>query len=420
MHRNPYCHILQIFLITMLMGKGGESIGQIRGIDMMPQDKSSIEVPFEFENGFIVINVWLGGVLPIRLIFDTGAENTVIFDKELATLLGIPFERQIAITGSDLDSALMANIARSIPIRIAGTNQVTRDIIVLENNHLLLKERLGIDIHGIVGGTYFSSLVVKIDYNKQILTFYRSTKGIKGLDKFKEIDIEVYNHKPYIDIETSIVEGSQRKLRLLIDSGASLPLLIHSNSDSSIKLPAKVMPGNVGFGLSGVIVGFIGRIHQLNIDEFNFDQIVTSFQNFTSDNFLTLKSTRNGLIGNTLLARFTVILDYSKEKLYLKPNKKYNKDFYFDKSGMTVFAFGKELNKYYVVSVLEGSPANLAGVQPGDILHRINGRLASNLNLEKINKRLSGKEGKKVKITVLRNEKKIRTQFRLKEWYNNS
>jgi hypothetical protein len=43
---------------------------------------------------------------------------------------------------------------------------------------------------------------------------------------------------------------------------------------------------------------------------------------------------RNGLIGNMLLERFEVFIDFHKAKLYLKAKKNYNKDFEYDKSGM--------------------------------------------------------------------------------------
>lgn len=55
----------------------------------------------------------------------------------------------------------------------------------------------------------------------------------------------------------------------------------------------------------------------------------------------------------------------------MKSKKNYNKDFEYDKSGMTVFAYGNTLNKYYIRYVIEKSPASEADIRPGDIILKI-------------------------------------------------
>ena len=410
----------RISLLTGFLCTIHSADAQIRGLDIIPIDKNYVQVPFEYENGFIILNAWLGGILPVRLIFDTGAENTIIFDKELATLIELEYDRQIMITGSDLDTMIAANISRNVSMRISGTLRVLRDIIVLERNHYMLKERLGIDVHGILGGTYFSNLVVKIDYKHEMLTFYRDIKYVKRLSSYEKFDLFVQNHKPYLETSVQIIDEKPRNLRLLIDSGASLPCLINALDNPTKQLPEKVMPGNVGFGLSGMITGYSGRISQLRFDPFRFTNLFTTFQLFSNDNMEDFKSSRDGLIGNLLLERFDIIIDYAREILYLKPKRKYNAEVRFDKSGLTIYAFGTDLNKYYVVSVQEGSPAAKAGVKQGDLVHRINGSFTRNINLEKINNKLSAKQGRKINMVLIRNDEKIKTSFRLLEWYENN
>jgi len=70
-----------------------------------------------------------------------------------------------------------------------------------------------------------------------------------------------------------------------------------------------------------------------------------------------------------------------------------------------------------ITLVIDGSPAQAAGLLPGDQIYRINGRRAVGLSLESITTLLSQKEGKKIKINVIRDGNYLKKQFRLKDWY---
>ncbi len=391
--------------------------GQIIGLDLL--NKSGFaEVPFKIEQGFIIVEVWLNGIIPLKMIFDTGAENTILFDKEIAQILGIQFERQIPIIGSDLDSILIANIARNVMTRLAGCNTVTRDIIVLQDNTLLLKEKLGTEINGIIGGSYFSNLVMEINYRKNKIRFTHPSKFKPPKKGYYIYNLDVVSNKPYVKGKISISGEQKKRINLLVDTGASLPFLIHTNTDSTLHLPERVMVGNVGFGLSGAIYGYRGKSKVFELGDLNFNEIVTSFQDLLFEQVEEISLIRNGIIGNTLLSRFNVMIDYTREILYLKPQRKYNKDFSFDKSGITIFAVGPQLNQYYVVAVIQGSPADLAGVRPGDLIIKVGRKKSKRLTLQRITEKFTKKEGKRIKLTLKRGEDEIVTSFYLKEWFN--
>lgn len=406
---------LSFFLLYCFIGSAQPS--QVLGIDLL--DKSgNAKIKFEIEQGFIIIKTWLQGVIPLRLIFDTGAENTILFDKEIAELLGIEFERQIPIMGSDLDSVLIANIARNVKMRIEGCRIAKRDIIVLENNNLLLKEKLGIEVSGIVGGSFFSNLVVKIDYRRKEISLRHPAKFKPPGDSYENLKLEVRSNKPYVQADVSIRDNEPTKAKLLLDTGASLAFLVHSNTDEALKLPERVMVGNLGFGLSGVLRGFRGKTQKLDLGKYQFTDIATSFQDLDIDSTaVTRDIIRNGILGNTFLRRFTVIIDYSKEELYLKAKRNYNKKFDFDKSGLTLFSVGPNLDKYYVVAVLLDSPAYRADIRPGDLVHRLGSRKTEHMTLQGIMYKLSRKAGKKIKMTIIRDEVFLKREFELEEWY---
>ena len=178
------------------------------------------------------------------------------------------------------------------------------------------------------------------------------------------------------------------------------------------------MVGNVGFGLSGVVKGYLGKTDNLKLGVFEFPSISTSFQDFEVLNNYSKQVLRNGILGNILLSRFNVIIDYSREKLYLKPNRSYNKEFEYDKSGLTIFAVGQDLNQYYVSAVITDSPAYNADIRPGDLIIKVGMRRTKTLKLQDLTHKLSQKVGKKIKMTILRNDQKLKKEFRLDEWWS--
>ena len=415
-----------LFFFAFLSLCSSTTFSQVVGIDMLGK-KQKVTVPFEYEQGFIIVKLWLQGVIPLRMILDTGAQNTILFDKEIAEILGIKFERKISIIGSDLDSVLEASISRRVMTELTGCHPVRRDLIVLEDNDLLLDVKLGTEVNGIIGGGYFPNLVMEIDYKKKRVIFThpnsftppkissRNKSKNSIHNRYHKYPLNVKNQKPYIKAEVSVSRDHRSILNLLLDTGASLPFLVHANTDTTIQLPDKMMIGKVGYGLTGEILGFRGKSNHLTMGDIAFNNIVTSFQDLEDEQLINVE--RNGIIGNILLERFKVILDYTRQDLYLKPVKKFDREFAFDKSGMTTLAVGPDLDQFYIVSVIKGAPADKAGILPGDLIVKINGKKSKRLTLDKLNKILSRKPGKQVRITLKRGDQEIKKKFELEEWF---
>ena len=82
--------------------------------------------------------------------------------------------------------------------------------------------------------------------------------------------------------------------------------------------------------------------------------------------------------------------------------------------------FGPTLDQYYIKDVIEKSPADEAGIQKGDIVKKV-GILPANLfSLGAITKKLQKKEGKKVRLTLLRNGEKLRKTVVLRDLFEDN
>ena len=97
-----------------------------------------------------------------------------------------------------------------------------------------------------------------------------------------------------------------------------LAFLINTDSHDKIELPDKIIKGTLGVGIGGVIEGFIGKTNYLSLgDQLSFQNIITNFQNVDSLVMDQVDFKRNGLIGNTLLSRFDIYIDYLRDNLRL-------------------------------------------------------------------------------------------------------
>lgn len=380
--------------------------------------KKAIEIPFEYQNNFIILNVKFNKTLPLRFIFDTGAEFTILTKRELSDLIGIRYDRTFRIIGADLTTELTAYLATRIHFQIAKLISPAENILVLDEDYFKFEELTGIEVHGLIGASLFSRYIVKIDYKKRIITLYNPIYFDAPDDSYFELPIEVHKNKPYLKAQVLKTPSDEPfDLKLLLDTGASLSLLVHTDSTTGVIIPEQVIRGNIGMGLGGYLEGFIGRLYQLEFGAIQLNSVITNFQSLNVMQDTSYLHGRHGIIGNLILDRFEVIIDYYNERLYLKPNRSFKKKFKYDRSGIIIIAGGKNLNTFTVNQVIEGSPAYEAGVEVGDEIKKINWLPTGYLTMNDLSNILMKKEGKRIKLKLKRNGKTIKVTFYLRDLF---
>ena len=116
----------------------------------------------------------------------------------------------------------------------------------------------------------------------------------------------------------------------------------------------------------------------------------------------------SGILGNELLRRFNVILNYAQGDIYLTPNTHMRDLFDYSYSGLEL---------YYIEGLIvagdvaKGSPAEGAGIKEGDIVISVNRDLSQ--NLDRYKRELQNTLGK-VQLILKRNGEVIRTEFKVK------
>ncbi len=409
----------QILTLLILILAVVYGTSQQLGIELLG-GKDKVDIPFDYHQGFIVVDLKFKNAITLSFLFDTGSEHTILFKREIAELLGIPFGRRVKIQGADLTDTLYAHVLRDVNIKVEKTEAVQKDILVMDKDFLQMDEITGERIDGILGSSFFRGLVVKLDYKKKKLTIINPRKlVIPDIQEYAKIPLEIENYKPYIKTNILTEDGDEKRLQILLDTGAALGFLLHANTDTSLVIPDKIVPGSLGKGLGGEIIGYIGKTKRLSFDQFWFDGLLTYYQNLDQSIMQSSTIKRNGLIGNTMLSRFDMYLDMVHSFVYLRPHKNYNKKFRYDKSGLVIYAFGPNLDRYFVKAVIYDTPADRAGIKPGDIIEKVGFRRMKNYSLAKLSKKLSGDDGDKIKLTLRRGDDRYKVTFRLEDKLEN-
>ena len=381
----------------------------------MDKNKKSESIPFEYVNGFIIVEVVFNQVFPLKFIFDTGASNTLINNKEIVELFDVDYGRTFTVYGADLSTPMYAHLVKAINLSSGNLEAPNQDILVLESDYFNFRKLTGIDVHGILGADMFRNYQVKINYQNRLIQLIKSSSKKLKTKGYQQLEMVIQKSKPYVKCNTTLSDNNVLALKLLVDTGASTALLLNTLSDSSLTLPQQIIPGNLGFGIGGTMQGYVGRIPYIELGDKRLENVICHFQennaNLDSLNLIF----RHGIVGNFILDRFEVIIDYPKNRFFLKPSRKWKRKFAYDKSGLSFVSIGLENKTYYINSILKGSPADLAGLQIGDIIKKINSKPSLFLSYDGINRILRGEAGKKVNIKVLRAEQKLKFEFRLKD-----
>ena len=378
-------------------------------------DKDYVEIPFRFESNFIIVDVRLNGAFPMNFIFDTGAEHTLLFKKTYTDLLGVDYGKQIKIFGSDLQSYVYANIVRNVQFRVPPLDDVRMDFLVMQEDYIKMDELIGLNIDGILGAQFFRHHIIKIDYRRGILTMYKKEKFPKPGNKYIPYPVNLKRNKPYISARSYVNQIDSAQLTLLLDTGASIGLMLHSNTHENLKLPDNYIQTSLGQGIGGEISGYLGRVAKFSISNFSFSNVIAGFQDITVEAVEDKIVKRNGIIGNQILSRFTIIIDYPHSIIYFKPERKFKQKFDYDKSGLTIGATGTYLNDYRVMYVLDDSPAAEAGIKEEDRIMKMNGVPTSLFNLSKVTRMLRKKDGKRVTLVIKRGDERFKTTITLRK-----
>ena len=349
-------------------------------------------IPFKVLSGGVVI---LRGLVnqyadTMNFILDTGSGG-ISLDSMTCVKLGIPLaESDRTIRGiGGIRKVKFLNHAR---LKLKGLQVDSLNFHV--NDYEILSTVYGIKIDGIIGYSFLSRYIVKLDYDSLKMEVFS-----QGEYKYRRGGFTIKPIMTSIPIQTLKFKDSRKfQNKFYFDTGAGLCFLLSDEyiRDSSVMSKNKPAPlVTQAEGLGGKMEMKLTTVKEIQVGPYHFKNVPTYIFddkfNVTSYPFL------GGLIGNDILRRFNVTLNYQKREINLFPNSHYNDAFDYAYTGLGVYFVD---NKVQVEDVVKDSPGDKAGFKTGDVILSINDNYSNDIQ---VYKQLMQNPGEKLRFLILRN-----------------
>ncbi len=336
---------------------------------------------------------------PLNFIMDTGS-GAISLDSVTTQEFKIPHVPS-GRTINGIAGIREVDVARNNYLTLPGLKLDSLDFYI--NDYEILSSVYGEKIDGIIGYSFFSRYIVKMDFDSLEMEVYEP-----GLVNYPKGGFLLHPLFTALPIQPLTIKDSRKvNANFYIDTGAGLCFLMSQQfADDSSILKKRRKPISVQVqGLGGKKQMLLTIIKQVQIGPYRFRRVPT---NILDDEFNAISYPfLGGLIGNDILRRFNIILNYPKREIHIKPNHHFNDEFDYSYTGM---------NMYYIDGIIvaddiiEGSPADKGGIKNGDIIIGVNGNFSNNVGAYR---NLMQVVGEKLTILISRNEAPMLITFRV-------
>jgi hypothetical protein len=361
----------------------------------------------DFTRNQVRLPVSINGSEPFSLILDTGMPTRGVLLRPTPRVEALDLQyhsgSEASLSGGGSGPAVTARMAAAEHIKVGEYEIKEVPVIVLPTDAGLPR-----DVDGVIGAELFDRYVVRVDVDAAQLELfdfaaYQPPAGSTA------VPIRLRERMPFVDARVTI-GAHEVKADLAVDLGAGHAIWLNEGSNPQLAAPPGSIETTIGRGLSGPILGSIGRVPRVAIGDFAFEKVVGVFpvsehQNPGGFDF------KDGFVGAELLTRFIVTFDYDHERMLLERGARFGEPFEHDMTGMVLNPQG--LDRRSVDSVLKGSPAEEAGVMEGDVLVAVDGQPLATLGMDAL-KRAFQRDGAEVVVTLERGSTTIEKRFKLR------
>jgi hypothetical protein len=339
-----------------------------------PDAKFITRFPFkQYSGGVMILNAKFDNVKDtLNFILDTGSGG-ISLDSATCT------EFNISVTASDTTITGIGGI-RKVPfvfnrtLHFPGLSVPNLNFHI--NDYSVLSSVYGEKIDGIIGYSFLSRYIIKINFDSSFIDVF--SIGKMEYPKEGAMLNPVFTALP---IQWGILKDRKKiGYNYYFDTGAGLYLLLSEKfvNDSSLLLKRRKPVLTQAEGMSGKSQMKLTVIKEFKIGPYKFRNIPTYIYDdeYNVINYPHL----GGLIGNDLLRRFNMIVNYSARQIHLSPNKNFDEPFDYAYTGLGIYYVNGTI---MVEDVIPNSPATKAGFEVGDRLIGVGANFSNNIQAYK-------------------------------------
>ena len=340
-----------------------------------PPAKYITTIPFtQLTGGIIILHATLDDFKDsLNFVLDTGSGGISLDSTttEYYKLKLVPSDRIVrGIAGMKYVS-----FANDHTIHMPGIT--VKDLDFHINNYEILSSAYGMHIDGIIGYSFFRRYLVYIDYDNQEVKVYTP-----GTYKYSKGGYLLKPQFSTLPMQMAAVRDNNSVAgKFYLDTGAGLCLLMNDNfaRDSAVFKKKRKMYLTQAEGLGGKTDMQLSVVRDLKIGPYRFHNVPAYV--FADEFNVTSYPVLGGLIGNDILRRFNVLLNYPQQEIYIKPNKHYLDSFDYSYTGLGFYLINGSIT---VTDIIKESPAEKAGFKYGDIIIGVETNFSNNIQAYKV------------------------------------
>lgn len=405
-----FCAAIGIFLFIA----GGATAQERHGGEGMPASEVEVRsadgrvtIPFVLKNNHVIIPISINGS-KFDVILDTGMpmDGLMLYGTDRVEKLGLQyagFKARIGGAGGEGEH-IEADMAHGVTIDIEDLRLKNAMTIVAPPLHHFTSYH-----DGVIGASLFNNFVVDINYDDGRIELYDPASYTPS-PKAVSVPLTFEHNVPYAEVRVTTSTGKKVPLHVVVDLGASHGISLNADNATGIEVPAKAVRTVIGRGVSGEVLGQVGRIRSLELGDVSLADVIATFPDSEHQHPRGIDS-RNGNLGDGVLKHFNVTFDYADKRMLLVRNDQFSEPFEWDMSGIRMQP--DEKADLRIESIIDDSPAAKAGLAVDDIVTRVNGRPVTSDNLFDI-RELMKRPGEVLEITATRAGKPIEVKLKLK------
>lgn len=347
-----------------------------RAQELLPQPEARFITSFpfhQFSGGVMVVRAKFADIPDsLNFILDTGSGG-ISLDSATCEDYKIPIRAtDTSITGIGGVRKVSFAFDRTLYLPGLRVNHLNFHV----NDYEVLSSVYGEKVDGIIGYSFFSRYIIKINFDSSMIEVYSPGK----ISYPREGTLL---HPAFTNLPIQWLTVKDRKkigFNYYFDTGAGLCLLLSEQfaKDSNILLSKRKPVVTQAEGMGGKLQMRLTLVKELKIGPYKFRQVPTYL--YKDDYNVTSYPFTGGLLGNDLLRRFNIILNYPNREIHLSPNAHFNESFDYAYTGLGIYYVN---GKIMVEDVIAGSPADKAKFKVDDEVLAVDKNLSLNMQVYK-------------------------------------